>query len=197
MNYKAIIFDLDGTLYDSKRLPLRLILGDLGGALTLRAERKARRALMGRDFGTEADFRRAFFADIAWRRGTSADSVADWYDNRYMPLMVAVLRMYYTARPCTEPLLAALREGDVRTIVYSDYGEVEAVSRALKAGDAVVLSLKRTDNQLSKRVLDFSFGVASALDASVDCIADQVFALTRGRTLADSELADLRAKGVV
>ncbi len=85
----------------------------------------------------------------------------------------------------------------VTTVAPSDYGEVEAVSRALKAGDAVVLSLKRTDNQLSKRVLDFSFGVASALDASVDCIADQVFALTRGRTLADSELADLRAKGVV
>ena len=38
----AVIFDLDGTLYDNKRLPLRLILADPLNVLTLAAERKAR-----------------------------------------------------------------------------------------------------------------------------------------------------------
>ena len=46
-------------------------------------------------------------------------------------------------------------------------------------------------------MLDFSFGVASALDASVDCIADQVFAITRTAPLSDQEIADLRTKGVM
>lgn len=78
-----------------------------------------------------------------------------------------------------------------------DYGEVESVARSLKAGDAVVLSLHNTPNQLSKRVLDFSFGVASALDASVDCIADKVFAITRANPLSEDEIKTLRAKGVM
>ncbi len=85
----------------------------------------------------------------------------------------------------------------ITVISPTAYSEVEAVSRGLKAGDAMVLNLRNTGNQLSKRVLDFSFGVASALDASVDCIADQVFAITRTAPLSDQEIADLRTKGVM
>lgn len=72
------------------------------------------------------------------------------------------------------------------------YGDVENVAKTLKAGDAVVLDLKATRDDLSKRILDFSFGVASALDASVDCISDKVFAITRGAALSDAERASLR-----
>ncbi|MBQ9001572.1 MAG: cell division protein SepF, partial [Eggerthellaceae bacterium] len=77
------------------------------------------------------------------------------------------------------------------------YSEVENVARMLRAGDAVVLSLRNTPNQLSKRILDFSFGVASALDATVDCIADKVFAITRVSGLDDDELSRLRSQGVI
>ena len=77
------------------------------------------------------------------------------------------------------------------------YGEVENVARMLRAGDAVVLSLRHTPSQLSKRILDFSFGVASALDATVDCIADKVFAITRASALNDDELTRLRNQGVL
>ncbi len=77
------------------------------------------------------------------------------------------------------------------------YDEVEHVARTLRAGDVVVLSLRNTNSQLSKRILDFSFGVASALDASVDCIADKVFAVVRGNQLTDAELMKLRGQGVI
>lgn len=77
------------------------------------------------------------------------------------------------------------------------YGDVERVSRSLKVGDAVVLALAATPDDLSKRVLDFSFGVASALDASVDCIADKVFVITRGKELSDAERFSLRSQGVL
>ena len=79
----------------------------------------------------------------------------------------------------------------------TSYDEVADVARTLKAGDVVVLSLRNTNSQLSKRILDFSFGVASALDASVDCIADKVFAVARGDQLSDSERMRLRAQGVI
>lgn len=78
-----------------------------------------------------------------------------------------------------------------------EYGEVEKVSRSLKSGDAVVLSLKAVPADLSKRVLDFSFGVASALDANVDCIGDKVFAITRYAQLSDAETMRLRGQGVL
>lgn len=77
------------------------------------------------------------------------------------------------------------------------YAEVERVSKSLKAGDAVVLCLGSAPDSLAKRVLDFSFGVASALDASVECIADKVFAVTRGKDLTETERADLRGQGVL
>ncbi len=77
------------------------------------------------------------------------------------------------------------------------YSEVERVAKALKAGDAVVLALRTTPEDLVKRVLDFSFGVSSALDASVDCIADKVFAITCGTPLTDAEKMNLRTSGVL
>lgn len=77
------------------------------------------------------------------------------------------------------------------------YGDVERIAKILKAGDAVVLSLRSTPDQLSKRVLDFSFGVASALDARVECIADKVFSITRDAALTDAERTALRGKGVL
>lgn len=82
-------------------------------------------------------------------------------------------------------------------IMPAAYGDVERVAKILKAGDAVVLSLRDTPDQLSKRVLDFSFGVASALDARVECVADKVFSITRDAALTDAERTALRSKGVL
>ena len=79
----------------------------------------------------------------------------------------------------------------------SSYGEVERVAKIVKAGDVVVLSLRNTPDHLAKRILDFSFGVSSALDASVECIADKVFVILRGNALSADELTALRNQGVL
>lgn len=85
----------------------------------------------------------------------------------------------------------------VTVIKPTSYGECEKVAKALKAGDAVVLALKSTPDALAKRVLDFSFGVSSALDANVDCIADKVFVIARGQGLTDAERMSIRSQGVL
>lgn len=77
------------------------------------------------------------------------------------------------------------------------YGEVERIAKTIKAGDVVILSLRNTPDQLSKRILDFSFGVSSALDASVECISDKVFAIASGRSLSEEEKTSLRSQGVI
>ena len=85
----------------------------------------------------------------------------------------------------------------LKVIAPKVYGEVENVSRSLKAGDVVVLKLSATDGDLSKRILDFSFGVASALDARVDCIADKVFVIAKGAALSNDETEKLKTMGVL
>ena len=79
----------------------------------------------------------------------------------------------------------------------ASYGEVERVAKILKAGDVVVLALRNTPDQLAKRILDFSFGVSSALDARVEAVADKVFAITRGAALTEAERTGLHNQGVL
>lgn len=82
-------------------------------------------------------------------------------------------------------------------ITPSSYADAEEVAKGLKVGNAVVLVLRNTAPDLAKRVLDFSFGAAAALDASVDVVAEKVFALTRLQDLTDGERDSLRAQGLL
>lgn len=77
------------------------------------------------------------------------------------------------------------------------YGEADRIPAALKKGEAVVLVLTGVTGGLDKRILDFSFGAASALDAEVECVADKVFVIAQGSGLTDGERASLQAQGVL
>ena len=77
------------------------------------------------------------------------------------------------------------------------YGDVERVARAVKSGDVVVLVLRNTPDDLAKRILDFSFGVASALEANVECPGEKVFAIIRGEALTEAEKTRLRNQGTL
>ena len=77
------------------------------------------------------------------------------------------------------------------------YAEVERIAKVVRSGDVMVLVLRNTPDQLAKRILDFSFGVSSALDANVECPADKVFAIARGSELSADEKARLRSQGVL
>ncbi|MCL2889365.1 MAG: cell division protein SepF [Eggerthellaceae bacterium] len=79
----------------------------------------------------------------------------------------------------------------------NSYSEVERVAKIIRAGDVVVLCLRDAPVHLARRILDFSFGVSSALDASVDCIADKVFVIVNGRALSEDEYIYLHEQGVI
>lgn len=82
-------------------------------------------------------------------------------------------------------------------IAPTSYADAEEVAKGLKVGNAVVLVLRSTAPDLAKRVLDFAFGAAAALDASVDVVSEKVFALTRLQDLTESERDSLRAQGLL
>ena len=66
----------------------------------------------------------------------------------------------------------------------------------LRGGGVVVLYLAQTPERLQNRVLDFSFGVASALDAHVDSAGSQAYAITCGEPLTSAERASLSSQGI-
>ncbi len=85
----------------------------------------------------------------------------------------------------------------LKVVAPGAYNDAEAVSTALKLGNAVVLNLAATPDALAKRILDFSFGVASALDANVECVGNKVFALTCIDELTEAERSYLRTQGII
>lgn len=99
---------------------------------------------------------------------------------------------YSSSTPSTHTPARAISV--IKPVSYSD---VERVAKTVKSGDVVVLCLRNTPDALSKRILDFSFGVASALDASVECPGDKVFSISRGSALSDDEKRRLRNQGVL
>lgn len=60
-----------------------------------------------------------------------------------------------------------------------------------------MLACAAAPDALMKRVLDFSFGAASALGAQVDVIAPRVFALNAGAALSDAEKEQLHEQGIL
>ena len=127
--YKSVIFDLDGTLYDNKGLPLKLVLSDILNMWVLGAERLARKHIKGRDYQDAAGVYDALFAEMARvKRSLTVEKARKWYQQKYMPLQVALLKVYFQPRPYVVELIQAMRDRGMKVILYSDYGhEVEKI----------------------------------------------------------------------
>jgi cell division inhibitor SepF len=89
------------------------------------------------------------------------------------------------------------RARNLTVLAPAAYGDAEKVARALKAGDAVIVDLRHTRPELGKRILDFSYGAASALDGRADKIAERIFALTTTSKLSPDEQKQLKTQGVL
>ena len=149
------------------------------------------------DYMASGSLEREFIPDSGNGSSTSEDSPrrTSGYDSLFSSTSSQASSADSGSR--SEGFSANRSSRNVVVLAPKEYAEVEKVARSLKAGDAVVLNLKSVSGDLSKRVLDFSFGVASALDADVDCIGDKVFAFTRYAQLSDAERMRLRGQGVL
>lgn len=123
--YKAIIFDYDGTLYDFRSLARHLLCCSPRDAFRMLAERKARRAMLGSDMGSMACLRSELFRRMSVITGKSADMLGEWYVEKYLPLLLKVLKKYYKARKNADCLLESLRVMGIKTAVLSDYPYIQ------------------------------------------------------------------------
>ena len=125
---KAIIFDLDGTLYDKSCLARRLVWNQLrrGRLALLKREREVRKELRGKHFESEEAFYDAFFA-----RFNRPELARNWYFEEYMPDMVAILRKHYRIAPWVEATMLELRTHGQKVAIFSDYGCVREKLEAI------------------------------------------------------------------
>ena len=76
------------------------------------------------------------------------------------------------------------------------YDDVETVVRRVRTKQPVALVFVNVRTEVAKRVLDFSYGFACGLGASVREVGDRVFVvLPQGCEVTESDLAKLRADG--
>ena len=76
------------------------------------------------------------------------------------------------------------------------YDDVETVVRRVRTKQPVALIFVGVRTEVAKRVLDFSYGFACGLGASVREVGDRVFVvLPQGCEVTESDLAKLRAGG--
>lgn len=78
-----------------------------------------------------------------------------------------------------------------------NYNDAEHIVDALKRGDITVLALNLVNDALSKRILDFCFGVCAVLGGHVDLIKPGVYLFYTGSALSQSEFSALRERGVL
>jgi HAD superfamily hydrolase (TIGR01509 family) len=137
-----VIFDMDGTLYDQKRLRARMLMALVRDAiarrrldtlLTLRAFRDCREVLA--ESPTE-DFLVAQYAVPAARRGCTPDEVralvAEWMEERPLSMLAAC------RRPGIEKLFEAIAHKGKRIAIFSDYPAAAKLAALGLAADFVV-----------------------------------------------------------
>ena len=127
----AVIFDLDGTMYNKASLARRIVSGELGRLGVLSREQAARKSLRGKYFGTGEAFYDAFFLEMADGNRFFAKFARFWYFYDYMPLMVRTLRYMYRTEDWVLEFVRDLRRAGKKVAVYSDYGCVEKKMKAL------------------------------------------------------------------
>lgn len=121
---RAVLFDLDGTLYTMRALKARLTAGQWRDLDLLRRLASSRRALRGQTFADEAACHEALFRELAGRSGRSEEEASRWYRERFIPCFIGQLNKHADPRPGLAPMLERLRAQGTGLAIVSDYGWV-------------------------------------------------------------------------
>src|SRR4051794_12192710 len=84
----------------------------------------------------------------------------------------------------------------VHLVLPRSFNDAQQIADRFKDGVPVILNLQQTDQELSKRLIDFGSGLTYALDGGMQRIADKVFLLTpRNVEVSAEERARMLERG--
>jgi cell division inhibitor SepF len=107
-----------------------------------------------------------------------------------------------TAPPATVPRPQAVKPipmpaTRVHVMEPRGFNDAQEVGDRLKSGQPVILNLQGVERDLQRRLIDFSSGLAYALNGTMSKAADQVFLLTPSNVeVSDEEKERLQARGL-
>lgn len=128
---KLVVFDLDGTLYQKRGLARRMFFNAAKDWKLMLAERKTRRALRAKWLPDEDNFYNLYFQTMAGFCDLPASELRTWYFNRYMPLMVDIIRKFHRSTEWLDHFINVCKKKSVQLVVLSDYGHVAEKLEAL------------------------------------------------------------------
>jgi cell division inhibitor SepF len=117
----------------------------------------------------------------------------DWTDPVPDGERTAVMRRTQRAAVAAVPSPASVR---VHLVVPRSFNDAQQIADKFKEGIPVILNLQSSDQDLSKRLIDFASGLTYALDGGMQRVADKVFLLTpRNVEVSAEERARLLERG--
>lgn len=131
LNTKLIVFDLDGTLYNKRGLSLRMVLHAPLDIRKMQAERATRASMKGMWLRDEKHFHDTYFQRMAARMHCSATAAEQWYNQRYMPLMVKMIGKYQPLNEWVLPFIHDCQHTGIKLVLLSDYGFAKEKLQAL------------------------------------------------------------------
>ncbi len=101
------------------------------------------------------------------------------------------------ARPTSMVKPVPMPATRVHVMEPKGFNDAQEVGDLLKAGQPVILNLQAVDRDLQRRLIDFSSGLAYALNGTMSKAAEQVFLLTPSNVeVSEEEKERLQARGL-
>jgi cell division inhibitor SepF len=101
------------------------------------------------------------------------------------------------ARPTSMVKAMPMPATRVHVMDPKGFNDAQEVGDRLKAGQPVILNLQAVDRDLQRRLIDFSSGLAYALNGTMAKAAEQVFLLTPSNVeVSEEEKERLQARGL-
>jgi cell division inhibitor SepF len=124
----------------------------------------------------------------------------DWTDESDEGANTAMMRSAErtSAQRAARPQLAGVPSPSVRVhlVIPRSFNDAQQIADRFKDSTPVILNLQGTDQELSKRLIDFASGLTYALDGGMQRVADKVFLLTpRNVEVSAEERARLLERG--
>lgn len=118
LNIEAVVFNLDGVLYDDSDLITKMKFADILHARWITKDKKVRENDLVPKQGA---FYPAYFARMSKECNVSEEKYRIWYFTKFLPNMCNIIKHYNKYRDGIDEIFIQLKRCKIPFLIYSDY----------------------------------------------------------------------------